>query len=660
MRLVSNWVGLLSVLVVGALAGCLGPLDTLGNETIVLDHEQLSKDSKLEDDKIEDKHPVFDPQRVVTETFDFCELQLNKSGSVTKLDIIPFSSAESALQGLFPSREAALGAAHAAAAADLVPSMEVVNGAMKPFNDGLYAAVELDAENGPSGKRVLLAALISKLLEALPAATQTEQASIASAVVFLGTALELGGVTPALPADLLAQADQRAAAFRTSTLFARPIGFYTWTPELENVFTQDRFLQNRTFELSFGAAAAIAVMLEADPTLTEHYQRHLSLASHLTNPFSSYPLTALFPYVNGLASLDDVPGLETRFWGQNPAAGSCGGPLITVLPASVSKDTALYCNAPPPSDVDFIDVLIAAIRDGRLDLTPGATSGWYDYQLHALETLLVPERGPESEHLLLTAAYKKKLIETFKSLITQTRETHVKQLGFGVGMAASAPPSEVDVDVYPKLPVEPFPTFYLRNARAYRFLGAFLQAAEPNLLASGHRLKEDGTSSSIALGDELRSTTALLYGLHVMSAESIGVSPQSSLLAEEMAEFPLDACRERARAWLSGWQTDADVLRDPRVMVPVAMTDSAVIYWATIGVKVFKSTAAFVPGYEPRVASGECRVKDFVSRDYYWLSEEMVEVRLRPQAAPPTRAELRALCDANQTREAIVAALEAL
>ena len=87
-------------------------------------------------------------------------------------------------------------------------------------------------------------------------------------------------------------------------------------------------------------------------------------------------------------------------------------------------------------------MLIQAVRSGELDLAPGADAGWYDYQLYALETLLLPERGPESQNLLLTAGYKKKLIETFKSILTQTRETHVKQLDFGArgasGEAAAA------------------------------------------------------------------------------------------------------------------------------------------------------------------------------------------------------------------------------
>lgn len=654
----------LMALLTGLVAGCLSPFDALGNETVVTENEHLEKDAGLSDDRIEDKHPVFDASRTVTEVFEGCEVVLNKSAAVAKLDIAPFGEGEAGLEGrLFPDRASAIAAALASGRAELTPSMEVVNGSMKPFNDGLYAAVELEVDGA---KRALLAGLLAKLVEALPSASATQRPHLKTAAVFLGTALELRGQVPELPEDLLDQARAQAAAFRTDTLFARPIGFYTWNATLEGVFTSDRFLQSGddVFALPFGAAVAIAVVLEADAGLTDGYQRVLALNSHLTNPPASYPLTRLFPYIEGLSSLESLPSLEARVRSENPPLAWCGGPYVTVFPASRSKDSDFYaqrwCDSSPPAGSSFIDLLIEGIRSGAVDLTPTADSGWYDYQLQALETLLLPERGPESEHLLLTAAYKKKLLETFKSLITQARETHVKQLAVP-GFTASVP--LLEIDLYPQRPVEPFPTFYLRSARGYRFLSTFLTAFfDDGLLVGGHRLNEDGTSSAAGLGEELRAMTERLYGLHRLAAESVGVDPDAALLPEELVEFPRDAARTRAREWLAGWTTDVDVRRDPRVMVPVARTaEGQTLAWATIGVKVYKSSAAFVAGHEPKVvSSGYCVVKGFVGRDAYLLVEEMVEVRLRPGAAPPTREELRRLCDEKVTREGIVSALEAL
>ncbi len=75
--------------------------------------------------------------------------------------------------------------------------------------------------------------------------------------------------------------------------------------------------------------------------------------------------------------------------------------------------------------------LIRRIRSGEVDLKPSTKpggDGWYQYQVYALETLLLPGRGQEKDKLLLTAEYKKRLVEAFKAMITTRRETHARQL----------------------------------------------------------------------------------------------------------------------------------------------------------------------------------------------------------------------------------------
>jgi len=341
---------------------------------------------------------------------------------------------------------------------------------------------------------------------------------------------------------------------------------------------------------------------------------------------------------------------------------ACTYPLVAFLPASRSKDTSYFnalssCNFDQFAGTNVMDVLIAGIRSGALDLTPSSDSGWYDYQLYALETLLVPEHGPESDHLLLTAAYKQKLIDTFKTLITETRETHVKQIAVASAGSMSEP---VLVDIYPKLPVEPFPTFYLRTARAYRFLDTFLRATLGSALLDGlGRVREDGSVSSLSLPSELAQTTQLVYGLHAVACASLGMRPDSYLLGDEATAIDQVAALARANKWLNEWRTDPDVLADPRVIVPIANTDSGTRYWATIGVKPLRISAEFVAGYEPQVVdSNWCAVKAIVPHQYDLLVEETVEIAgtLTP---PPTRAELRRLCDEKVTRDAIVAALQA-
>jgi hypothetical protein len=641
-------------------AGCLGALDTLGYEDRVTNTQDSLGTSQIEDDRIEDKHPASDPTRTVVESFgSWCQVTMNKSATVTKLDIAPFDGSEAALEDkLFRGRKQALDAVATVEGADAVPSMEVVNGYLKPFNDGLYAAVELAAEDA---KRPLVRTLLARVNTLLATATAAERPAVEDAAVLLATALILGGVTPVLDASLEARARADAAAFTADGIYARPIGFYTWSAELEQIFTRDRFLQNRADETPFGAFATLALVLGQDPALLADYQAVTAIYAGLTNPYDSYALDALVPYVPDAAALANPAAIRTAFASTHPPLKFCLGTLVAFLPTSRSKDTEYFdkqfCFG-GPGDTNLLGVLIDAIKSGALDLAPGTDAGWYDYQLYALETLLLPDRGPESQHLLLTAGYKKKLVETFKSILIQNRETHVKQLSFGAGtVGGSAEP----VDIYPLFPVEPFPTFYLRTARGYRFLKTFLAAALGPDALTATRVLEDGGRGTASLAAELDQRIELLYGLHALSADAVGMARDEGILAGELVEVNAPAATDAARAWLAGWRSDADVVRDPRVIVPVFKDDVTQLttYWAVIGVKAVKARAEFVPGHEPEVVPTPCWTGNFVRHDYTFLVEETAEVRLPAASPPPTRSELRALCDAHATKAAIVTALEA-
>ncbi|MBN2497218.1 MAG: hypothetical protein JXR96_21675 [Deltaproteobacteria bacterium] len=651
-------------------SGCYGPLDILG---MILESES----SELEDDRIEDKHPEYDPGLEVTEVFDECEVTLNKSGSVTKLDLVPLSGEDEKYETrLFTGRAEAIDDLQGHGDAELIPSMEIVNGALKPFNDGLYAAVELGAQEGVegiyTGKQLFLQDLLDALCALGQGASASQKEHIDAAATDVAAALMLGGAEPVAPAEILAAARSAASEFESKPLFSRPIGFYTWDETLEGIFRQDRFLQNYDAKLGgpytreqFGKFGAVAAVLNADAGLLDRYQSILALYCGLTNPFAHYPATALLPYVPDVSALDDPEAVKAAFLADNPASGHpypwCDA-HFALFPSSYSKETRYYeelgCADMLEPDTNYMELFIEAIRSGEIDLEPDVDSGWYDYQTYALETLLLPERAPESDHLLLTAAYKKKLIETFKSILTQNRETHVKQLDIGFGLGAAL---EKKVNVYPQFPVEPFPTFYLRNARAYRFLETYLIAVMgEDFLSALQRLHEDGSRSEMSLVEELRDRAALLYGLHLVSCDHLGM--HAGLLEEEMAEYDAAACRERALAWLDGWKSDQDVMKDPRVILPVQYdpaTDTT-HYWATIGVKVIKASAEFVEGYKPEVVEVQpgCEVDGFVLHRYYLLVEQFAEVA-RPNSLPPlTREEFRSICDRYDNAQAIVEALE--
>lgn len=685
-RRYSSWIAcVFAGAMLASMTGCLGILDTMGREEEVTEREDLFKEPTVEDDEIEDKNPTYDPDLFFEEEFGDCIFRMNKSGAVTKLDVVELEDENSDLEHeLFPDRGSALEDLSSRAGVDVLPSLEVINGSLKGFNDGLYASVEVGVQEGVTGvfesKRQFLMDLALRLDEAHDLATGAAKDHLGAGLAHVAAGLLVSGETigdlPEMDPSVVAAAENMVAQFESEPIFSAPMGFYNWTDTLLQVYRQDRFFQNRLSVMGedgvlssdeVGRFAAMAAVIEDATDLRPRYESIIALYAGLTNPYDSYSVAALFDYVDGVASLEDVSSIRNSFLADNPAPFVCRGTYVALFPASRSKDSEffseLFCHEPPPSDVTFIDILINGIREGIVDLSPDESSGWYDYQLYALETLLVPNQGPESDHLLLTKAYKEKLIETFKTIITQTRETHVKQASTPGG-GISAPPKEADI--YPKFPVEPFPTFYLRTARGYRFLRTYLEGVlGGDFLTARGRMLVDGSMSEKSLAEELADIIKRTYGLYVLSARAVGLEPSEHLLADETAEFPVEECVAAASSWLSSWESDHDVLADPRVIVPAGMDNQSqeAIYWATIGVRAIKISAEFVEGYEPEVEPSpetHCELREILSHDYFLLVEVMREVRIGLDRTPPTREELRDICDSNETADEIVDALQNL
>jgi len=675
MRYLSIFLGFVFSMII---LGCdFGPLDAMGEEAAVANIEELIKD-----DSVLDKNPKYDPSRTITEVFPGgCEIILNKSATVTRLDIVPLEGNEKVLEGrLFSDRGSAIAAILKIHESEttLTASMEVVNGALKPFNDGLYAAVELGVQSSKvSFLTDLLAAVTVNIGDAQGS---VQRGFLEAAAVDLGAALILAGETPTLSSKLRSLAEAAVKEFTDKgALFSRPIGFYTWNKKLKQIFAQDRFLQNYQGERSpysdeeVGKAAALALTLKQDATLAERYQKHLALYAGLTNPFANHPVSLLMEYVSNLDSLNNISEVTKQFLADFPSpdlvSQECQ-PHFALFPSSRSKETeyfeSRYCSDGAPAGVNYMEELVKAIRDGQLNLAPTNDSGWYDYQSFALETLLLPERADESKHLLLTKAYKEKLLETFKTIMTQNRETHAKQLEMGKSDIAAM---VVKTDLYPLFPAEPFPTFYLRSARAYRFLIAYLSSVlDAKFLSETSRLYEGGGSSKLSLGQELHEKAELLYGLYFQMSDAVGAKPE--LLPKELEEFNEDSCREAAKKWLGisldslreeTWFADSDVLKDSRVLVPVQrdILSKEVVYWGVIGVKVLKSNVEFVKGSEPRDIVSACWTKEIKDHNYYLLAEQFAEITLPGDVPPPTRDEFRAACDEHDNAKDIEAALSA-
>ena len=210
--------------------------------------------------------------------------------------------------------------------------------------------------------------------------------------------------------------------------------------------------------------------------------------------------------------------------------------------------------------------------------------------------------------------------------------------------------------------MEPFPTFYLRTARAYAFLETALRSTMGDaFLVSSSRMLENGERYETRLRTELEDKIAVLYGLHVVAAKSIGM--RHALTPEEADAYPPDEVEARARALLSGIANDPDVGRDPRVIVPVHYDADQRVwrYWAVVGSTVLRTQTLFYPGFEPAVVAlgDHCEFRSFVEHDPYIVVGKMIEVAIPDTKRPPTRDEFRKVCDQYRTPEAIAAALEA-
>lgn len=660
-----NGIAIASLVAFAAL-GCVSPFDLLGEEEIVTESTSATPPDAITDDRIEDKHPVCDPSITITETFGACRMTLDKSCAVTTLDVVPFADGDDGLDGRVYATYAK--AAGALGSREILPSMEVVNATLKPFDDGLYAAVELGAEDGSSGspidKRALWNGLLAELAARSTGGTAAEKPLAGAAAAQIAAAIELSGGTPVAPPSVLSEASGLVTTFRADAIHDRPIGFYTWSSELSGIFERDRFLQSpASVAPTFGAFAATAVALNGAPDLANRYGALLDLYAGLTNPSYDRSVRDLLPLAPDATALADVASIRNAFAAAHPetqGTADCAAGL-SFAPASDSPETRLfrmlYCDGGLSPDQNLIDVLVSRVRAGTIDLTPRADSGFYDRQLYALETLLVPDAAPEKDHLFLTKRYKEKLVETFKTILTENRETHVKQLDTSGDVSSSG--TIAPVDLYPLLPVEPFPTFYLRTARAYAFVKTLLQTTMGDaFLSTASRVFEGGARSSSPLGKDLDDHICLLYGLHEVASASIGMRRQTS--NEEDAAYDPSACEERARSWLRDWRTDGDAGRDPRVIVPVHIDDDAqtVRYWAVVGVGALHIEASFYPGREPKVASGGCPLGNWVAHSPYLLVGKQVEITLPKSRPPPTRGEFRAICDAHRNVADIVAALE--
>lgn len=468
----------------------------------------------------------------------------------------------------------------------------------KAFDDDLYARLEHLAHHG-AGRFAGLYAALDAIRAALPEG--------GSGRGLLDAANHLAGHP--LPSDDVPRREARRwlARFLPDTARSRPTGFYSGSRELSSIFRHDRLLQE---QLDPETATALRGAL-ASTGQGSTYARYLDLVAAMTGPLARPSLLS----------------------GESPAA-PC------VLPPSDSLEARLvhelFGGASVPEGFELGPEIVARIRDGRLDATPGEDDGWYGRQLFAASALL----DPESDRLEVGPRYRAHLEEAFLGQVTLNRETHIKQLMVAAAGAAGAP------TVCPRLSVEPVPNHYSRVADAYAWLRSRLEQ-----LLGRDTVASEPWLHPMTIRDALVEQETLFRGAAAVSWEELGRAPSDS------------AASAAFRAWQSRCTEDPAWTRDVRVAVPQYQDLERGTYrvWVTLGFVPVALNVRFTtpPDFEVRGTfdapwfDGVVGVRDV---DLQILSLAFLECDVK---RIPTRDQLRAVCDEQRTPEAIREALSA-
>lgn len=525
-----------------------------------------------------------------------------------------------------------------------------VSGAMlvhkaKQFDDGLVAALHLMAEDG-LGKAMGVRGLFRALRPALAAL----RGGAAAKKLFAAAAVGNAGIRP--PPHLRAGVRAEIERFRADELRSRPLGVYTWSAALGRIFQQHRLLQ-APLESDRGGPdqrglRALARALHADGEARVAYEAHLGLRQCVTNPPAKdrHDLRYLLEQLDRGERLEPIEG--TAFF-----------------PSARSHETDLlrsFASAGLPEGFDAVEAMVARIRRGQLDLRPGPTSGFYDYQVWALEPLLIPEQTAEARHLAYGHDYRHALEELFKGALALARETHVRDL------AVEQEEDEMEDEdlvfrLAPRLSVEPLCTHYLRRAAGYRFLHDRLVGLLGREVLAGLARQTPEGPVSVPLGEELLQMAALFMGAFSSASREIGADSDVPRLDEErLRRFGSGApVAQDEAAFRSFAKGEGDLDRDARMMVPLLRrTTGWIRVWVFLGwrERVLEATFAELP---------RVRVLDSAGRDVTRRVEIERLPALFPVAVPEVaeldvpqlldREKFRALCDEHRRPWPILRAL---
>ena len=516
-------------------------------------------------------------------------------------------------------------------------SASIIIAKAKQFDDGLFAVVEYLCQKGSENfvSKIKLLQGVAESLEELSKEQEIDKKYLNYCRGFIAAAADLGGQQVAETKEVQIQAEQIKSDFLSNQRKSKPIGFYTWATDLSKIFQQDRLLQE---EIDADEKIRIlAKALSKDNHTLAAYSTYLSFVEKLTNPFP--------PEYRDLSKLQEInKNKKYRFF-----------------PPSRAHETELikrlYGNRPIPDDFSLIDAFIQKIQEGEIDLVPKEDSGWYDYQVYALEPFVNYGSIPEAKKLYFRKRYKQELVDLFKASISLTRETHIKQLEVPELEGGAEPLTSIKI--YPELSIEPIATCYLRHAKSYDFVRKVLESTfGTTALKNVHRLTASGQVTK-SLYKELLNMESLFYGAYQVVCQEIGmdVPPQKIGKREKQAD------EKYAREWIHTLTDDPDVGTDNRMMVPVFYDEvrKKTKVWVVLGYAVKPLSIWFeqkpivtVTDGEGKKVEADLEFKRTHEPLIYPVSAEIYVNKIL------SRSEFRSLCDKYKTYSDILKALHNL
>ena len=242
-----------------------------GDEVTDYHSPKANRDDELVDDQLRDKNPAFVPELVDRRPEG--AWRINSSAAVLRLDVPMLKpDFDASLLELRPSFADAM--AKARSGLTILPSINVIDGKAKQFDDGLFAAIDLAYYKGLKPKLASLVALIERL-------RQRVQPNSAAAD-YLAAGLKLAGIDVKT-----GQPDQAASwlsRFESNKMYSKPLSFYTWSPELTRVFRFMRFFQQPLPPDQPNLISDLATAVGSDPNLLENYKQVNAFYDRLTNP----------------------------------------------------------------------------------------------------------------------------------------------------------------------------------------------------------------------------------------------------------------------------------------------------------------------------------------------------------------------------------------